>query len=436
MPQPPRGALGRHAVRNRNRLLAIARAAASLGVQAARNPPQAPRSVLATDRAAVNVDSPAARTTPPAQRVVLATTGTSASPRRRADRRTRRVLATARASAHTGGPAARTVLQAPRPSCAPSGSSEPAQRAPGRRVVASAPQPDDPARRGQPRGISTPRRGCQARHHPYADPRLPCRPEPHSQPLPSHVEADAARVRYHVDLAVDRAVHDRRHRWQPQHAAPLRSPAHLADLERLDTQTRLVHLEANTAGLLILLGSHSQAIHTASARIFDLEAAPTPPAPPAPAAASVAQRLQAASEYQPGPLLDLRPTLAGAHRPARDPARPSAPYTPALFGSWAPAALQPPPWAQPAVTRTICQTAHSSRPPGFLVSSLVPGRRPPPPATERRIHFREGSGLLRLGSPSSRSGYAAPIALPPPPTPGSPVATTAPPPPPRPDGGA
>ena len=432
MPQPPRGALGRHAVRNRNRNLAIARAAASLGDQAAGTPPQAPRSVLATDRAAADVDSPAARTAPPAQRVVLATTGTTASPRRRATRRTLRVLATARAAAQTGGPAARTVLQAPRPSCAPSGSSEPAQRAPGRRVVASAPQPNGPARRGQPRGTSTPRRGRQARHHPYADPRLPCRPEPHRQPLPSHVEADAARVQYHVDLAVDRAVQDRHPRWQPQHAAPLRSPAHLADLERLDTQARLVHLETNTAGLLILLGSHSQAIHTASARIFDLEAAPILPAPPAPAAASVAQRLQAASEYQPGPPPDLRSTLAGAHRPARDPARPPAPSTPALFGDWAP---QPPPWARPAVTRTIRQTTHSSRPPGFLVSSLLPGSRPPPPATERRIHFREGSGILGLGSPSSSSGFAAPIALPPPPTPGPPVAATAPPPPPHPDGG-
>ena len=55
MPQPPRGALGRHAKRNRNRILAIARAAASLGDQANRTPPQAPRSVLATDRAAADI---------------------------------------------------------------------------------------------------------------------------------------------------------------------------------------------------------------------------------------------------------------------------------------------------------------------------------------------------------------------------------------------
>ena len=54
----------------------------------------------------------------------------------------------------------------------------------------------------------------------------------------------------------------------------------LADIDRLDFQARLAHLESHSTGLLLLLGTHSQALSTASSRLFVLETVPTPPAPP------------------------------------------------------------------------------------------------------------------------------------------------------------
>ena len=393
MAKGPRiGKPSRHTVRNRNRSLARARDAADPGTHAG-TPHRPPRRVLATDSSAATHDGRLAGTAPPAPRTVLASDHPTADP---------------------GGPAARTVLHAPRPAGTPAAASAPDPR---RTVVAAALPPRRRDHRGSPRGFHAPRRGLQARQGPRAGPPLADRPAPPRPLLAVHAEAAAIRARYHLDLAVDRAVRAR----PPGAAVPPAvlppPPAPHVDVERLDAQTRFVLLEARAAGLLRLVETQTQALLTANQRLLALENAPPPSTPP-----STAARLLAASDLhgRPAPLLDLRTTLLGHRRPEPIPAGSQPDFSPALFGD---GIAHSPPWSSAARARIAANAARLRRP----ADSLAPARPStdhPPPVAARRVVFSEGSGLHRLGSPSSATGFAAapatvlpPPSYPPPPPP-------------------
>ena len=407
MPKPPRGALCRHAASNRYRALAVARAAANLGTQVAGTSLPAPRLVLATDRAAANPGGQAARTASQALRLVLTTARTAANPGGQAARTDPRaprvVLAIALAAAEPGGQAARTVFQTPRPAGTPAVPLVPTPRAPDRLVVASAQPPRAHAHRGQPRGGRFVRRGIGQAWRPGDLP--PPTPGPWTPP---RLSASCFLLTPKRTPLVPNTTRTWQSIARPELGAPNCgrdtsprlprrpiSPTSTASTFRpaLYTWRRTPQGYSSCQRL----GTHSQALSSASSRLFVLETVPPPQAPPATPAVSVAHRLPAASDYpdQPSPALDLRSTLTGTRRSAPYPAGPPPDFPPARFGD---GIAQPPPWAPAATARVVRHSAISSRPIDFLASSRRPGSRPTHPGRGREVRFfHERSDLLGLG---------------------------------------